>query len=65
MITSGCSTAMETVLFDLGNDLPSRLRDMAHMPNIVDELNRSEYELSIWVYTSWICYCNHVSKHWQ
>ena len=38
---------METVLFDLGNDLPSRLRDMAHMPNIVDELNRSEYELSI------------------
>ena len=41
MITSGCSTAMETVLFDLGNDLQSRLRDMAHMPNIVDELNRS------------------------
>ena len=41
VITSGCSTAMETVLFDLGNDLQSRLRDMAHMPNIVDELNRS------------------------
>ena len=41
VVTTGCSTAMETVLFDLRNDLPSHLRDMAHMPNIVDELNRS------------------------
>ena len=41
VITTGCSKSMETVLFDLGNDLPSRLKDMTHMPNIVDELNRS------------------------
>ena len=47
MITSGCSTAMEklsilveTVLFDLANDSPSRIRDTGHMHNIVDELNR-------------------------
>ena len=36
VITTGCSTAMETVLFDLGNDLLSHLRDTTHMPNIVD-----------------------------
>ena len=48
MITSGCSTAMEklsifveTVLFDLVNELPSRIRDTGHMLNIVDEFNRS------------------------
>ena len=47
VITSGCSTAteklsifVETVLFDLANDLPSRIRDTRHMLNIVDELNR-------------------------
>ena len=47
MITSGCSTAMEklsifveTVLFDLANDSPPRIRDTGHMHNIVDELNR-------------------------
>ena len=32
---------VETVLFDLVNDLPSRIRDTGHMLNIVDELNRS------------------------
>ena len=48
MITSECSTAMETlsifverVLFDLGNDLPSRIRDTGHVLNTFDELNRS------------------------
>ena len=48
MISSGCSTAMEklsifveTVLFDLANELPSRIRDTGHMLNIVDKLNRS------------------------
>ena len=33
----------ETVLFDLANDLPSRVRDTGHMLNIVDELNRSYF----------------------
>ena len=49
MITGGYSTAVEklsifieTVLFDLANDLPSRKRDIGHMLNIVDELNRSK-----------------------
>ena len=48
VMTSRCSTAMEklsifveTVLFDLANDLPSRIRDTKHMLNIVDELNIS------------------------
>ena len=48
VITSGFSTAMEKlsisvekVLFDLANDLPSRIRHTGHMLNIVDELNRS------------------------
>ena len=48
VITSGCSTAMEklsifveTLLFDLANELPSRIRDTGHMLNRVDELNRS------------------------
>ena len=47
MITSGSRTAMEklsifveTVFFYLANDLPSRIRDMGHMLNIIDELNR-------------------------
>ena len=42
VITSGCSTGMEklsifveTVLFDLANDLRSRIRDTRHMLNIV------------------------------
>ena len=35
------SKFVETVLFDLANDLPSRRRDTGHMLNIVDELNRS------------------------
>ena len=35
------SIFVETVLFDLANDLPSRIRDTGHMLNIVDELNRS------------------------
>ena len=65
MITSGCSTAMEklsilveTVLFDLANDSPSRIRDTGHMHNIVDELNR----LNLPRESSWIWYCEHVSK---
>ena len=48
VITSACSTAIEkistfteTVLFDLANDLPSRIRDTGHMLNIFGELNRS------------------------
>ena len=47
VITNGCSTAIEklsifieTISFDLANDLPSRIRDTEHMLNIVDELNR-------------------------
>ena len=35
------SIFVETVLFDLANDLPSRIRDTGHMLNIVDELNKS------------------------
>ena len=35
------SIFVETVLFDLANDLPSRIRDTGQMPSIVDELNRS------------------------
>ena len=35
------SIFVETILFDLANDLPSRLRDTGHILNIVDELNRS------------------------
>ena len=48
VITGGCCTAMEklsifveTVLFDLANELPFRNRDTGHMLSIVDELNRS------------------------
>ena len=48
VIISGCSTAMkklsifvETVLFDLANDLSSRIRDTGHVLNIADEVNRS------------------------
>ena len=35
------SIFLETVLFDLANDLPSRIRESGHMLNIADELNRS------------------------
>ena len=35
------SIFVETVLFDLANDLPFHIRYMGHMLNIVDELNRS------------------------
>ena len=35
------SIFVKTVLFDLPNDLPSRIRDTGHILNIVDELNRS------------------------
>ena len=35
------SIFVETVSFDLANDLPSRIRDTGHTLNIVDELNRS------------------------
>ena len=35
------SIFVETILFDLANDLPSRIRDTGHILNIVDELNRS------------------------
>ena len=34
------SIFVETVFFYLANDLPSRIRDMGHMLNIIDELNR-------------------------
>ena len=40
------SIFVETVLFDLANDLPSRIRDTGYMLNIVDELNRSNQFLS-------------------
>ena len=50
VITSGCSTAIEkfsifseTVLFDLANDLPSRIKNTGHMLNIFGELNRSNF----------------------
>ena len=35
------SIFVETVLFDLANELLSRIRDTGHMLNIVDELSRS------------------------
>ena len=35
------SIFVETVLFNLANDLPSRITDTGQMPSIVDELNRS------------------------
>ena len=35
------SIFVETVSFDLANDLSSRIRDTGHTLNIVDELNRS------------------------
>ena len=48
VITSGCRTAVEklsifveTVLFDLADDLPSRIRGTGDLLHIVDELNRS------------------------
>ena len=48
MTTSECSTEIkklsifvETVLFDLAKESPSRITDTGHMLNIVDELNSS------------------------
>ena len=48
VITSGCRTAVEklsifveTVLFDLADDLPSCIRGTGDLLHIVDELNRS------------------------
>ena len=35
------SIFVETVLFDLANELPSRITDTGHILNIVDEINRS------------------------
>ena len=65
VITSGCCTIMEklsssveTVLFHLANDLPSRIIDTGHMSNIVDELNRSTLQCE-----SILIGYEHVSKH--
>ena len=35
------SIFVETVSFDLANELPSRIRNTGHILNVVDELNRS------------------------
>ena len=50
VITGGCCAAIEklsifveTVLFDLANELPFRNRDTGHTLSIVDELNRSNF----------------------
>ena len=46
IITSGCNTAIESlsifvekVLYDIAGNLPSRIKDTAHMLDIIDEID--------------------------
>ena len=54
VITNGCSTAIEklsifieTILFDLANDLPSRIRDTEHMLNKLMNLTDGICQLNL------------------